>query len=238
MKLVVRISATVPIVVVVIAVIMELDPLYLILRGDPGFNVVNLGCILFRVTFSCVMVPEFAKSGVAFFLIGLMVVCSSSNFIKRITPRSKTYNKLNSRIIQYYRELQIWNGYANENFCYFAKPLIILFGASFIILTSYGSIRMVDKLPWFLYPAVPFSNSLAVLFLVAMVPNAAKVFEDSNSYLANLKKNLRDKNDTRVARSLKPLGIQIGPFGQAKRNLLLGMLKYCTETTGNLLITF
>lgn len=238
MKLVIRTSPLAPIVVLIPCLVLGLDPLYLVLRAPADFPKINLGLFLFRLVFSCFFVNEFIKALIAMFVVAFMVVWSTIGFIRRITPRTKARGMLNMRMIQVYRELQIWNGFTNEIFCYFAVPPLIFFGIAFIILTWYGSIAMAGKISWLVYPVIPGSCGSAVFFLVTLVPNAAKVYEDSNSYLTQLSKNLSDKYDRLVAKSLRPLGIQVGPFGWVEKGLLLAELKCCSENTGSLLITF
>lgn len=145
---------------------------------------------------------------------------------------------LNTEIIQFYRQLRIWNGYVNHNFCYFAVPPGIFFTISFIVLGTYGTIRMMGKIPWIFYPFIPMATSVTSIFAFTLISYGSMVFESSKDYLVQLRQNVKNKHDRRLVKSLRPVAMSIGPFGQMDKGLCTAVTKYFTECTGNLLITF
>lgn len=75
-------------------------------------------------------------------------------------------------------------------------------------------------------------------FLVTLIPYAAKVFEDSKSYLGQMNRNLNRKMDKRVVNSLRPLMIKVGPFDRIMKKLLAETIKNSTDAMVTLLIAF
>lgn len=71
--------------------------------------------------------------------------------------------------------------------------------------------------------------------MVTLAPFGAKTWgldENSNEYLQQLRKNLRSKHDIRLAKSVRPLAIRIGPFGRMDKCLCTHIVRYFTEYTG------
>lgn len=77
---------------------------------------------------------------------------------------------------------------------------------------------------------------MTTVFVFTLIPYAAKIFENSRGYLRQL--NLRAKYDRRLCKSLRPLDIEIGPFGRVDIGLLPVVMKYFSDYTSNLLVTF
>lgn len=220
----------------ILVVVLGLDPLHWILRA-PSVWELDLCFLLFRCVLYYKGVVEMLMAVNVCLIFGLIVVCSMVDFIKRLSRR-KTSEELDLEMIQFYKELQIYGGYINENFCNFTVPPLIFFGIAFIILTLYGSIRVVGKVSWILYPIAPIACFLGTLFLVTLLPYAARIFENSNTYLMRMSRNLSKKYDKRLVKSLRPLSICIGPFGKVDQDLLPTALKYLIDYTSSLLITF
>lgn len=236
MRLELRLSTYAAVFLWLIAVALGLDPLYLIFKTTT-VTISRIGLLLFRVTVMYIVVNELIKAVDAYFVAGLMFVCSMNDFIGEIGQSRKPSNALDLQKIQLYRQLQIWNGCVNRDFCYLAVPPLIFFGVSFIILTIYGTIRLAGKISWVLYPIIPTSCGMACFFL-AIIPLAANVFEDSASYLKETGKGLSKKDERKVVRSLRPLAIEIGPFGRLDKALLPEVIKTIIDNTANLLVTF
>lgn len=223
---------------VIATVFFELDPLSQILRVYPTFGIGNISLFLFRVVFILGVANAGAVAAFVSMLVGTMVVCSTTDLIRRLSKRKERLNKLDARIVGIYRELQIWIGYFNQNFCYLAVPQLIFFGVFFIILGTYGTIRMFGRISWIIYPVFPVCSLTIFVFFVTFVSKSAMIFECSNDYLRQLSQNVSSKHDRRLVKSFKPLRIQIGPFGRVDKGFCTEVLTYFTENTSSLLITF
>lgn len=187
-----------------ISVILGMDPLNLFLRG-------NFFWFLFRLSAMYFVMSEILKEVDAFFIVGLMVLCSMNDFIRGLGGKKS----LDLHKVQLYRELELWTGYVNQNLCFFAVLPLIFFGVSFIVLTLFGTIRLAGRMSWVFYPIV---------------------FEDSSSHLKEWNKELSKKYEKKVVRSLRPLAIVIGRFGQVRKELLPEVIKCMVDNTVNLLI--
>lgn len=231
-----KFSTTAPIGIELIAIALGLDPLYLILRVDN--STVNYVLTSFRILFGYRLMNDVIKTGLAMFIVGLMVVCSTNDFIRRITPRKKVIYGLKPDEATLYRELQIWNGYVNENFCYLAVPPLIFFGTALFVVAAYSSIRMPGRVSWLIYPTAPFTALLNTLFDFTLIPFAAKVYEKSGVYLTRLRMKLVKMRDRKAAKAFTPLAIEVGPFGRVKHGLLPVILKSVADNTSDLLIMF
>lgn len=219
-------------------VVLGLDPLYLVLSVGPKYGIANAFLFLFRGTFIFRLVSELTMAMIAVIIIGIMSICSATDFIMRIAKRKTTLYRLDLEAVRVYRELQIGNGYINQNFCTYVSPPFIFFGVSLIVISTYGTIRMVGKMPWMVYPVIPATAVIAIVVAVTMASKGAKVFENSEKYLRQLSQNARSKYDRRLVKSLRPLDAKLGQFGRVDKGLCTEMVKYFTDYTTNLLITY
>lgn len=215
-----------------------MDPLYLVLRVEPTFGIGNFCMFLFRAAFLFRLTPELTKAIMSFLLLGIMGIISMIEFLERLSKRKATGKWLDPGMIGIYRELQVWNGYKNYNFCNFTVPPVILFGVSLMIVGAYGSIRMVGRMPWMLYPIVPVTMVISIGFGVTLATWGAKVLDNSETYLRQLSRKARGKYDRRVVKSLRPLRIAIGRFGRVDKELCTEIWERFTDYTSSLLITY
>lgn len=225
--------------IMIIAVVLELDPLFLSLQFLPSLPLANLASLVFRAVFMFLLVNELFKAVNTYFIIGLMVVSAMNDFVTKLNRRKKMKSVgFDLEVVPVLRELQIWNSYTNKHFCYFSVPPLILFGVSFIILGSFGSIRMVGMMSWILYPVIPITTGICIVFVFTLLPVAAGVYENSRVYITQFRQTARSKLDKMVAKTLKPMAIGIGPFGRVDNGLKQNIITYWMECTSNLLITF
>lgn len=204
-----------------LVVCLGFDPLSLITGLFPSNTLLNWALFLVRVVLIFNFGNELLMSAILYFIYGIMVVCHIIDFTAWIESQIRI-NCLDAGIMRFYRELQVWNGYLNRNFCYFVVPPLIFFGELSISLCTYGAIRMTDKIPWILYPVIVGADAIGILFAVTLIPYAAKAFENSDQYLQRQSRGLSGKYDRRLVKSLRPLAIAIGPFGRVDKGL-------CTE---------
>lgn len=243
-------------VIVLTAVFINVDPLefpvtrvvvFMLSSSTSSPIEPTLISLLIRSTLIIIFLTDLLKAVNAFFIVGLMVVCSASEVLQVLTSLNSRIaqrvvwsgRNLQEREVKLYRELLIWMGFTNQNFCRFAVPPLIFFGVSFLIFGIYGSIRMRDQMQVVIYLLVPIASFLAFLFVVLLIPEAAKVFERSNLYLVMTRRSLRRGTlEEKVFRSLRPMGIQVASFGLVKNDLMKIVIRVLTENTCNLLITF
>lgn len=97
---------------------------------------------------------------------------------------------------------------------------------------------MVGKMSWLIYPSVPITSLMSFVFVITLLPYAAKVYEKSTVYVRQLNQNLNKKYDRKLAKTLRPIAIEIGQFGRIDKCLLPEVIKHLTDYTTELLITF
>lgn len=83
-----------------------------------------------------------------------------------------------------------------------------------------GSIRFAGKIPWLLIPAAPATCLASIAFILTLAPYAGKVYEKSRTYLGKVGQNSNRQIDKNMVKSLRPLDIEIGPYGRVDRGLL------------------
>ncbi|OXA55061.1 hypothetical protein Fcan01_10165 [Folsomia candida] len=157
-------------------VICQIDPLYpavtSLISTVSSSSSIPLGFLsyLIRAILAIIFLNELLKAVNAFFIVGLLVVCSVSQILQVLN--GLTYKKevwgvriFRMREFKLYKQLMIWMEFTNQNFCWFAVPQLIFFGVSFLILGIYGTIRMRDQMQILLYLVVPIASLLAFLFV-------------------------------------------------------------------------
>ncbi|OXA46572.1 hypothetical protein Fcan01_18852 [Folsomia candida] len=225
------------------AIVMNVDPLSI------WFSTLCEDCTTRKVAFYTVrsliltmISAEIAKAGLAFLIIGLIVIFAVAeatekldNYIKWITA-SPTVSKL--EMVRLYQELQIWNQHTNASFCYSAIPPLLFFGVATNIFANYATIKLYGVVPNMLYPVAPWTSLLGGIFLMTLLPLAAKTYENSSRFLTWVKGHLIDKYDRRVTYSLRPIGAQCGPFGVITNSWMSRLVDTILNYTATALLTF
>ncbi|OXA39411.1 hypothetical protein Fcan01_25827 [Folsomia candida] len=210
MNVILWISFTMLLPVVVTGLYLQIDPLHVVVVRTAEENNTILP-LLTRSMITLLVAYDIATAGNAFFIVGLMVVCSTNDMIQDLRCKPSFRHDLITRFkeITLYRKLFLWNKYTNQNFCSFSVPPLIFFGISVVVLTYFGTIRMWGKVGFFLYLAVPALSVFATCFIVIMIPYAARVLEFSeNLILIRLGETSVSKFERKTWKSMRPLGIQ------------------------------
>ncbi len=218
-----------------ICVYIGIDPLHGLFSTKSSF-LINL----FRSGLFGLVAADVMKAVTAFFLLGLMVVCSVNDVITDLGRLTGTKGMLlGSKEIYLFRKMCVWNKYTNSTFSSFAVPPSIFFGISVVILTYFGSIRLSGKMMFAAYLMNPIGGFLSTCFVVIFIPEAAKMFEYSKSFLSGMRSasNLL-KIQRKGWKSMTPLSIQVGQFGVVSKKLTPILIKFALETTVTLLLTF
>lgn len=221
-----------------ICVYIGIDPLHVLFSTKP--HNYSFLLTLFRIGLFGLVAADVMKSVTAFFLLRLMVVCSINDIINDLRRLTGTKGMLlGNKEIYLFRKMYVWNKYTNSTFSAFAVPPSIFFGISVVILTYFGSIRLSGKMMFLAYLLNPIGGFLATCFVVVFIPQAAKMFEYSTSFLREMRNapNLL-KMQRKGWKSLRPLNIQVGQFGVVSRKLTPILIKFAVETTVTLLLTF
>jgi hypothetical protein len=177
-------------------VFYDLDVLHII------FKILNINTdhiilfTIFRFAVYFVLIMEIIISMLAFISIGLMVVCSANDLLKNLLyfeKRHKFYRLwYNSKVINFYKRLQLWMQYTNNNFCSFAVPPLLYFGVTVLIISNYGAIRFknnFDSLSMFIiYLLFPVTSGGAFIFVFLLIPQAVNVHDYSIKCLAAMEK--------------------------------------------------
>lgn len=224
-----------------IAIYVGVDPLSELFGNQDEYGVVGkISLILVRLVIFLIALLEIAKSSNALFIVTLLGICSINDVLSDLSRAARIRRILGGfKEIKLYRELFIWNKYTNQNFCSFEAPPLIFFGSGVIVLTYYGTIRMYGKMAVLPYLINPITWVLATFFLVLLVPHAANCWEYANTFLRQ-KRNCCDllKAQRKVWKSMRPLNIQVGPFGVIRRGLKSLVIKYIVDNTITLLLAF
>jgi hypothetical protein len=91
-----------------------------------------------------------------------------------------------------------------------------------------------------LYLAGPFLSAAVCVLTVVAVPAATSIFDQSEELLLHLKAATRTRHQKKLVCSLKPFGVQSGPFFMMKnsvRRKIIEMQLYYTMTTSIIVIS-
>ncbi|OXA44705.1 hypothetical protein Fcan01_20434 [Folsomia candida] len=225
--------------VAAIAVTLNLDPLGYLLPTKWSITFPFARIILLTQYF-----VETGRSSLGLMIIGFIVMSATieaTSQLHGLVRSSADSFRLRGKtrlIIKLYQELQLWNQFTNESFCYFAIPPIFFFGTALVILVNYGTIRLYDTTPGMIYPLIPFCNAVALIFLVILLPQAARAKENSSKLFSTLRKQFVSKYEKRVAKSLRPIGIACGPVGMISNKWAGKVMEVILNYSVTLLLTF
>lgn len=228
-----------PVFVAAIAVTLNLDPLGYLLPTKWSITFPFARIILLTQYF-----VETGRSSLGLMIIGFIVMSATieaTSQLHGLVRSSADSFRLRGKtrlIIKLYQELQLWNQFTNESFCYFAIPPIFFFGTALVILVNYGTIRLYDTTPGMIYPLIPFCNAVALIFLVILLPQAARAKENSSKLFSTLRKQFVSKYEKRVAKSLRPIGIACGPVGMISNKWAGKVMEVILNYSVTLLLTF
>lgn len=173
--------------IIFVGVLLEVDPLHGLFPPTDSLPILAK-CISFlaRLALLLVFASELCKGVCGTLLFGLMLVSSwiegmarLSEFLKKANTGDDTTQKL--KIMSVCRELQLWNQYVNLVFCYSAAPPLFLFGMGIVVLANYGAIKLRHQIPLLLYPFLPFTVVMGLMFVVTLLPLGASVHGKSKS---------------------------------------------------------
>lgn len=171
LQILVQISPIFPFVISLIVILLDMDPLYVL--GDvwqPKRS--HLILIPLRFFILSWIFSELAKSFFGFATSGLILMTPGPEIIARCKNALESFNNSLIKVLMVYKELQIWNRYCNENFCYFACPPIAFFGSCTMILANYLTVRP-GMMPLVIYWGFPATSFLGFAILATIVPEAA-----------------------------------------------------------------
>ncbi|OXA48402.1 hypothetical protein Fcan01_17039 [Folsomia candida] len=227
----------------VVITYFKVDPLHSLLNGDNEedcFIFLFLLTLLVRNSVLFIVMVDVCKALNAYFMVGLMVTCSTKDILQDLT-KSNLHPSLAKRLqeINLYRKMFLWNKYTNHNFCSFSVPPLIFFGLSVVILSYYGTIRMAGKLDLVFYIGLPLIALLSSFFVIMLIPQAARVLENAEHFIYTRTSRINlSKFERKTWKSMRCMGIQVGSYGYVTKNLKILALKYISENTINLLLTF
>lgn len=235
----ITVAPLIPLFIVIIVIWLDLDP-FLGLSKSAILYAPNLCLVVpaLRVGVEVLCVLEILRSICGLGIVFLMFLGASTEIILRCKKLIGERGLCPMKVIPVYKELQIWTSYINEKFCYFAVPPIIFFGMGIIILTNYLTIRWFGKVPITLYWVPAFTSFIGFSIVVTIVPWGTQVFESSLLLLEFLRGKCFSKYGQKLIRSLKPVGIQMGPFCTMSRAWLVAIVWNIATYTIHLLLTF
>lgn len=238
MTLLLRVTFLAPFLLPPVGVYLELDPLLVVLIEY--FDKKNMLLFLIRTALYVMIATDVMKAVNAFFIVGLMVICSMNDIMQDLNEACFTARvETRMRKIVLYKQMFIWNKYTNQHFCSFSVPPLIFFGIGVIVLTYFGSIRMFGTMDFLIYIRLPVMGVLGTFFVVMLIPHAAKVVEFSTNFIIGARNEVNlSKFERKTWQSVRPLGIQVGDFGHVNKKLKPLALKYIAENTVTLLLTF
>lgn len=239
MKLMLWVSFSISFPVPFVVTYLKIDPLYALFEGDREERYFILQ-ILVRIVVIFIIFLDVTKAINAFFIVGLMVTCSMNDILQDLTKSSVNANsETRLQEVNLYKKMFIWNKYTNQNFCTFSVPPLIFFGFSVVTLSYYGTIRMAGEMNFLLYLCLPTIAFFSSCFVIMLIPHAARVVENAENFIFSRTNwgNL-SKFERKTWKSVRSLGIQVGPFGYVIKDLKMLALRYISENTINLLMTF
>lgn len=236
--MVVQISPLFPPILAAGVVLLKIDPLS-VLGQVFIFQGYNLVLFLVRISILTLVGWELAKSLCGLSLMALMVLEGSTQILTSCMDFLEKLTNSQTRVVKIYRELQIWNFYMNQNFGYFIVPPLIFFGMCIIILSNYLTIRLPSIVRVaFLYLTFPVTSMIGFVGLVTILPQAAMIWEDSSRFLKLLRGKCLSRYEMRLARSLRKVAINVGPFRPVTKVWMTSILWKIVNYTIDLLLTF
>ncbi|OXA36879.1 hypothetical protein Fcan01_28343 [Folsomia candida] len=220
--------------------IINMHPLNIWLKSD--YIMLNLILKPITICLSYCLSIELTKSALAFLIMGLIVMKSVSKGATILREMFK-FKILRGRMIiplseiRIYREFQIWNQQINAAFGYRSVPPLVFCGVCITTCSLYGTIRMYVSLPIFVYPLLPLTTMLSVIFQFTLLPQAAEGFEKSVDFIAFVRRKCNVNYFRKVARSLRPLGLRCGPFGIISNTWTVRIWSTVSDFTVTLLLT-
>ncbi|OXA39325.1 hypothetical protein Fcan01_25913 [Folsomia candida] len=237
-KLMLWLSCTVPFPAPLFMIYLKVDPLYAVFDDDHNWVFFILH-ILVRSVILFIVIIDVTKATNSCFIVVLMVNCSTNNILQDLAETSVQPNlAMRLQEINLYKKMFLWNKYTNQNFCSFSVPPLICFGFYIVTLTYYGTIRMAGKLGFLLYLCLPTVALLSSMFIIVSIPHAASVVENSENFISSRANGKISKFERKTLKSVRCMGVQVGPYGYIIKDLKMIAFKYISENTINLLLTF
>lgn len=228
----------IPPVLVLPVVWLDIDPLR-ILSHVLVFHCSNFVMISVRIILQTVIAFEVLKSLCCLATFALLLLSGTNNIIARARKvLGESPNISPARVIKIYKELQIWNGYYNNQFCDFIVPPLIFFGMCIIIFVNYVTIKLPGSIPLALYWTYPLTSTVGICIVVTLLPQGASIWGGSLSFVRFLKGNCYSKYEVRLARSLTNVAINVGRFGKLQKSWNTSIVWNILNYTINLLLTF
>lgn len=227
----------IPLILVTSFVWLDIDPLYVLretrIFQDSFYILFPLQIIIY--TWLCAVAVT-AVCGLI--TVSPIILQGSIQIIARWKKVSEKWDTSPILVLKVYKELQIWNRYVNQNYCYLAGPPITFFGMCTLVFCNYATIRFPGRLPLSVFWLVPVTSSVGFILLMTILPPATQVWESSLKLLGVLKWRCFSKYELRVFRSVNAVGIAIGPFGHATQSWMVAILWNIVNYSINLLLTF
>lgn len=226
------------------AILFNFDPLYFYFEIFSTGLSNKKGSILIRLLYALAAVTELFKGVNEFLIFSLLFASSVNKFLKQLLSeisetQSKTLTEINLRnIFNLFKRMQIWIDYANCVFFFWATPPLVFFGVCVIIGSNYGSVRFLSRLPFYIYLLLPGVSLIGFLLICTLIPQVGANFDNSKTYLENLKMIIKTKYERKLFKSIKPFAVSVGIFGFFDKSLVITIFVTITENTISLLLTF
>lgn len=181
-------SPFIPPFLIPLVVWLDIDPLYVISQVQ-SWQTSSLRFVLIRIRIGILthVGGEVLKSLCALATLALICLIASTQIIARCRKIIEKFEASETRVIEVYKELQLWIGTCNRNFCYSAVAPLIFLGMSIIILANYITIRRQGRIPFALYVLLPGTSLIGFAIVVTMLPHGTEIHEKSVSLLRCLR---------------------------------------------------
>jgi hypothetical protein len=236
-------------------VLLNLDPVWFVLpRTENAF--VNSAIILCRLTNTSVatyggwipLATYFMTSILQLQMITQVGAClrvwvdhkagslrkREGNNEQNLLIKSASFNE----VLLVHRQARIILLLANETH-YFSLPILLFFGQSILVLSSYATIKMHDIIPMPFYLGMPCLSVYVVLIIMSLFPSASNIYEESDRFL-NLVRGIymRDKYWRKAWRSQPAIRMEFGPLFFAKKSTKTTFLASCVDCIFDALLTY
>lgn len=237
MQLDIRLSPLLFPFVVPICVWLDID-LFHALGEALIFQWSNFIIIPLRILALIWVIEEGLASAFSLSIVGQLILAGSLQIMARCLKVLEKFGKSEIRIIQVYKELQIWIRYCNQNYVYFALPPVVFFGMCTLVFANYLTIRMPGRISWMIYWIAPGTSLAGFLLILMILPEASLVWDRSEILLGILKGRCYSKYAVRLCRSLAKVGMDVGPFGPFNKSWKALLVWNVANHSVNLLLTF
>jgi hypothetical protein len=250
---IILVSISLPLTLAVILVFVNLDSLSYILPRTEN-NLINTAFVLLRLANASLATYVGWLNLATYFIFTIiqMRILSAVNsvFAIWVDHRAGLVRKQDRKVhcniksaslktvFLAHRQTRIFLLVLNEAH-YFSLPILLQFGQCILVLSSYATIKLSDRIPMPFYLCMPFLALYVIVIIMSLFPYAANIYEESSRFLRLAQGSIKLSRYWRKSwRSETALRVQFGQFFYAKRKTKTTFFSCCLNLTLDSILTY